>query len=80
MDVAQLAGIVKWGHVVKAADIPNTDLIGVSDRGLGTFLKKRGVCRRYKDFEPMHTDEEIKKSGKEYIMLDDDFEYVLEIT
>ncbi len=70
---------MKRGHVIKAEDIAATDLIGVSDRELGTFLKKRGVCRRYKDFEPMHTDEEIKTKGKEYIMLDKDFQYVLEI-
>ncbi len=78
--LAVLSGIVKRGRVIKTQDIEPSDLIGVSARELGTFLKKRGVSRRYKEIEPLHTDEEIKKRGTEYIKLDDAFEHVLHIT
>lgn len=80
VDFARLAWIIKWGIVVETTSIQATDLLWVSDRGLWSYLKKQWLCRRYKDFDPMHTDEEIKKEGKEYIMLDDDYKHVLEVT
>jgi hypothetical protein len=80
LDYQRLAGIVKWGKVIESKSIVACDLLGVSDRGLGSFLKKQWLCKRYKDFDPMHTDEEIKKEGREYIMLDKEYEKVLEIT
>ena len=60
IDFVKLAGIVKRGQVIETKDITSTDLIGVSSAELGNFFKKKGLCRRYKDFDPMHTDEEIK--------------------
>lgn len=80
VDFSRLAGIVKRGKVVETKDITATDLIWVSSAELWNFFKKKGLCRRYKDFDPLHTDEEIKNKWKEYIRLDKDFEFVLEIT
>ncbi len=79
IDFQRMAWIVKWGIVIETKSIVAQDLIGVSDRWLWSYLKKQWLCKRYKDFEPMHTDEEVKKQGKEYIMLDDEYENVLEI-
>jgi len=65
---------------VPVKDIERSDLIGASERELGTFLKKRGLCRRYKEIDTLHTDEEVKKVGTEYVKLDDAFENILHIS
>lgn len=75
----KLAGIVKWGVVIQPETIEAQDLIGASERALGTFLKKRGVCRRYKEVDPLHTDMEVKEKGTEYVMLDEEYQYVLQV-
>ena len=80
VDFTKLAWIVKRGEVIRTDSVTATDLIGVSSAELGNFFKKKWLCRRYKDFDPLHTDEEIKNKWKEYIRLDKDFEFVLEIT
>lgn len=80
IDFSRMAGIIKWGNVIATDTISACDLMWVSDRGLGSYLKKQWLCKRYKDFDPMHSDEEIKKDGKEYIALDDDYKQVLEVT
>lgn len=77
--LSALGGIVKRGQVIKTESIPTSDLVWVSNRELGTFLKKRGICKRYKDFDPLHTDEEVKNKWEEYIALDKDFLFVLEV-
>lgn len=74
-----LAGIVKRGVVIQPENIVAQDLIGASERALGTFLKKRGVCRRYKEVDPLHSDMEVKEKGTEYIMLDEDYQHVLQV-
>jgi tRNA G10 N-methylase Trm11 len=75
-----LGGIIKRGNVISTSDIKATDLIGASERELGSHLKKLGLCKRFKEVGAMHTDEEVKEKGKEYIMLDDDMKQVLEVT
>ena len=80
VDFTKLAWIVKRGQVVRTDSVEAIDLMGVSSAELGNFFKKKGLCRRYKDFDPLHTDEEIKNKWKEYIRLDKDFEFVLEVT
>lgn len=77
--LSQLWWIVKWG-VVKAIDqIEQSDIVGVSTRELGWFLKKNGTTKRYKEIDLLHTDEEIQKTWIEYIQLDDSFHEVLQI-
>lgn len=36
-----LAGIIKWGKLVKVADIEAAEIIGTNDSDLGKYLKKK---------------------------------------
>lgn len=77
--LSQLAWITKWWIVLSAEDITSNELIWVSDRWLGNFLKKQWLCRRYKEIDPLHTDKEVKEKGVEYISLDEKHEKILQV-
>ncbi len=74
-----LAGIVKRWVIIDPNTLEAQDLIGASDRSLGNFLKKKWLCRRYKEVDPLHTDMEVKEKGTEYIMLDEDYKNILQV-
>lgn len=74
-----LAGIIKRGKIITSDDIQAADIIGTNSRELGKVVKKQGLTRRFKDIDETKTDEEIRSKGKEYIVVDDDFEKIIAV-
>ena len=72
--------IVKRGVVIWTEDIQKADLIGVSNRELGSYCKRNEIAKRYKEIDLLHTDTEIQKLWTEYIQLDNNFNEIVHIT
>lgn len=68
--LASLGGIIKRGKVKKLEEITEVSPIcGVNERALGKYLKGKEITRRFKEVDLDQTDLEVRKDGKEYILL-----------
>mgnify|MGYP000614963909 CR=1 FL=1 len=68
--LGSLGGIIKWGEVKKLEELSEVPaLCGVSERALGKYLKGKGLTKRFKEVNTDQTDIEVRKEGKEYVLI-----------
>lgn len=73
VDFSRLGGVVKWWKVVTEADLAAeldwVDLVGSADDQLAKLAKRTYGVRRYKTYNLLHSDKEVREKGVELVTL-----------